>query len=174
MDRHMPGMDGVAATRLLRQAGFRRPMIAFTAGDQQETDALLEAGCDGVLNKPIDQSHLRSLLDRLLDAGPDSVRDSDEDAEIAHLITQFLDGLSGRRAQMEAALAGADRETMKTEAHQIKGTAGAMGYPLMTRQAGILEDLLKVTEPDWDRVRSELGALSEMIDRALSAAKTPG
>uniref|UniRef100_UPI00257F9A9A response regulator n=1 Tax=Marinobacter sp. UBA2678 TaxID=1946815 RepID=UPI00257F9A9A len=174
MDRHMPGMDGVAATRLLRQAGFRRPMIAFTAGDQQETDALLEAGCDGVLNKPIDQSHLRSLLDRLLDAAPYSVRDSDEDAEIAHLITQFLDGLSGRRAQMEAALAGADRETMKIEAHQIKGTAGAMGYPLMTRQAGILEELLKVTEPDWDRVRSELWALSEMIDRALSAAKTPG
>ena len=50
MDRHMPGMDGVDATRLLRQAGFRRPVIAFTAGDQPETDALLEAGCDGVLN----------------------------------------------------------------------------------------------------------------------------
>jgi HPt (histidine-containing phosphotransfer) domain-containing protein len=63
---------------------------------------------------------------------------------------------------------------MKTEAHQIKGTAGAMGYPLMTRQAGILEELLKVTEPDWERVRSELKELGEMIDRALAAAKTPG
>jgi HPt (histidine-containing phosphotransfer) domain-containing protein len=75
---------------------------------------------------------------------------------------------------MDAALADADREAMKTEAHQIKGTAGAMGYPLMTRQAGILEELLKVTEPDWDRVRSELKELGEMIDRALAAAKTPG
>ena len=76
--------------------------------------------------------------------------------------------------EMEAALASADREAMKTEAHQIKGTAGAMGYPLMTRQAGIVEDLLKVTEPDWDRVRSELKGLGEMIERALAAAKTPG
>ena len=75
---------------------------------------------------------------------------------------------------MDAALADADREAMKTEAHQIKGTAGAMGYPLMTRQAGILEELLKVTEPDWERVRSELKELGEMIDRALAAAKTPG
>jgi hypothetical protein len=49
-----------------------------------------------------------------------------------------------------------------------------MGYPLMTRQAGIVEDLLKVTEPDWDRVRSELKGLGEMIERALVAAKTPG
>ena len=32
---------------------------------------------------------------------------------------------------VDAALADADREAMKTEAHQIKGTAGAMGYPLM-------------------------------------------
>lgn len=67
MDRHMPGMDGVAATRLLRQAGFRRPIIAFTAGDQAENEALLEAGCDGgVLNKPIDHAHLQALLDRYL------------------------------------------------------------------------------------------------------------
>ena len=174
MDRHMPGMDGVAATRLLRQAGFRRPVIAFTAGDQQETDALLDAGCDGVLNKPIDQSHLTSLLDRLLGAGAVAAADASEDDEIAHLVAQFLEGLAARRARMEDALATADREAMKTEAHQIKGTAGAMGYPLMTRQAGILEDLVKVTEPDWDRVRSELRGLGEMIDRALTAAKAPG
>ena len=174
MDRHMPGMDGVDATRLLRQAGFRRPVIAFTAGDQQETDALLEAGCDGVLNKPIDQSHLTALLDRLLGTGPVFAADTGEDAEIAHLVAQFLDGLAARRTRMDAALADADREAMKTEAHQIKGTAGAMGYPLMTRQAGILEELLKVTEPDWERVRSELKELGEMIDRALAAAKTPG
>ncbi|MEC7377638.1 MAG: response regulator, partial [Pseudomonadota bacterium] len=172
MDRHMPGMDGVEATGLLRQAGFRRPVIAFTAGDQQETDALLQAGCDGVLNKPIDQAHLTSLLDRLLGAMLASSEANDEDAEIADLIARFLDGLSERRATMERALAQGDRDTLRTEAHQIKGTAGAMGYPLMTRQAGQLEALLKVTEPDWDRVRSELAELGEMIVRALAAAET--
>lgn len=171
MDRHMPGMDGVAATRLLRQAGFRRPIIAFTAGDQREIDALLAAGCDGTLNKPIDQSHLRPLLDRLPDAGSRSPTGLEDDADIARLVTQFLDGLAARRAAMERALAGSDRDTLKTEAHQIKGTAGAMGYPLMTRQAGILEALLKFTEPDWDRVRSALGELNEMIERALAAAQ---
>lgn len=127
-----------------------------------------------MLNKPIDQSHLTSMLDRLLGAGVVAAADASEDDEIAHLVAQFLDGLAARRARMEDALATADREAMKTEAHQIKGTAGAMGYPLMTRQAGILEDLVKVAEPDWDRVRSELRGLGEMIDRALTAAKAPG
>jgi len=174
MDRHMPGMDGVSATRLLRQAGFRRPVIAFTAGDQQETDALIEAGCDGVLNKPIDQSHLRAMLDRLLGPGSASDTTADEEAEIADLVGRFLDSLPGRQQRMGDALAHADPEVIRTEAHQIKGTAGAMGYPLMTRQAGRLEALLKVADPDWDRVRSELAGLGEMIDRALSASEAPG
>ena len=174
MDRHMPGMDGVAATRLLRQAGFRRPVIAFTAGDQQETDALLQAGCDGVLNKPIDQAHLRSLLERLLGLSTVALSEADEDAEIAHLVDQFLGSLAGRQQRMSDALARGDRGVIITEAHQIKGTAGAMGYPLMTRQAGQLEELVKATSPDWERVRSELDGLGEMIDRALAAAGARG
>lgn len=171
MDRHMPGMDGVAATTLLRQAGFRRPVIAFTAGDEQEIDALRQAGCDGVLNKPIDRARLTSLLDRLLGAQGGAAVDPDEDAEIAHLVRRFLDGLAARRAAMARALAEQDRHALKTEAHQIKGTAGAMGYPLMTRQAGTLEALLKVAAPDWDRVRSEFSELGDMIGRALAAAE---
>jgi PAS domain S-box-containing protein len=170
MDRHMPGMDGVAATRMLRQTGFRRPIIAFTAGDQQEVDALCEAGCDGVLNKPIDLSHLQSLLSRFLQPeGTDTVNTENDD-DIAHLVGQFLDGLNARQERMNLALAVQDVVTLKTEAHQIKGTAGAMGYPMMTRQAGALEALMKENDPDWSRVRDELSTLNDMIARALAAS----
>ncbi|WP_250832077.1 response regulator [Marinobacter sediminum] len=172
MDRHMPGMDGVAATRLLRQAGFRRPIIAFTAGDQKETDALLAAGCDGVLNKPIDQAHLQSVLDRFLQREARETVDEQEDEEIGRLVVQFLEGLEGRRQRIIEALSEDDAATLKTETHQIKGTAGAMGYPMMTRQAGAVEELLRSADPDWDRVRSELGTLNEMIVRALEGAAT--
>jgi len=171
MDRHMPGLDGVEATRLLRQAGFRRPIMAFTAGDQEETDALLAAGCDGVLNKPIDQSRLEALLSRYLARAGVDTPESAEDREIVALVVRFLDGLAQRKQAMADALAEHQVSVLRTEVHQIKGTAGAMGYPAMTRQAGILEDLLKGDgAPDWDRVRSELAKLDEMIDRARAAA----
>ncbi len=173
MDRHMPGLDGVAATKLLRQAGFRRPIMAFTAGDQQETDALLAAGCDGVLNKPIDQSRLETILARYLAPAGQEPREPSEDREIAALVARFLEGLAQRKQTMAAAFSDRLVESLRIEAHQIKGTAGAMGYPAMTRQAGILEGLLKDDEePDWDRVGSELAALAEMIDRARAAAAT--
>src|SRR5690554_1477560 len=166
MDRHMPGMDGVAATRLLRQAGFRRPIIAFTAGDQSENDALLEAGCDGVLNKPIDHGHLQALLDRYLQAEAPDMDSVDED--IGHLASRFLAGLPGRQERLKEALKTRNLAALQLESHQIKGTAGAMGYPLMTEQAAVLEQRTRAEDPDWLRIGSDLEKLDDMINRALA------
>ena len=173
MDRHMPGLDGVEATRLLRQTGFRRPIVAFTAGDQQEIEALQDAGCDGVLNKPMDTDHLLALLERTLGSPEPFTGDAltSEDSGIEALVEQFLSGLPARQQTMQRALAAEDTESLRSEAHQIKGTAGAMGYPAMTALAGAIEASLKASAPDWDRIRSELARLDEMIDRALTARK---
>ncbi len=168
MDRHMPGMDGVEATRLLRQAGFRRPVIAFTAGDQAEIDELTQAGCDGVLTKPIDHGHLTALLDRTLAASTSAQAEHAEQEGIQRLVEQFRAGLAERQQRMEKALRARDPRLLATEAHQIKGTAGAMGYPLMTEQAGRLEQALQVARPDWERVTAELQQLAQLIGRALA------
>lgn len=172
MDRHMPTMDGVAATRILRQTGFRRPVIAFTAGDQQEIEALTEAGCDGVLTKPIDQGRLAALLDRTLTARSDEpVSDPDTDG-IQRLVRQFLDGLSGRLQRMTTALEQDDYLQLCSEAHQIKGTAGAMGYPRMTEQAGELEGCLKTEVLNRTEIEGHMAQLSEQIEQALTAKAT--
>ncbi|MGO1659669.1 MAG: response regulator [Marinobacter sp.] len=175
MDRHMPAMDGVAATQLLRQAGFRRPIIAFTAGDQQETDALRDAGCDGVLDKPIDERRLQTLLSRFLEVVPAEMSTLDEDEGISSLVARFLSGLAERQRRMSQALASRNGDVLESEAHQIKGTAGAMGYPRMTQQAGIVETLLKTAKPQWGQISSELAILDEMIEREQPQDKTgPG
>ncbi|WP_303289996.1 response regulator [Marinobacter sp. SS5-14b] len=166
MDRHMPGMDGVAATRLLRQAGFRRPIIAFTAGDQSENDALLDAGCDGVLNKPIDHGHLQALLDRYLHAEAPDMDTVDDD--IGDLSMRFVAGLPARQRRMNGAVQTRDLSALQLESHQIKGTAGAMGYPLLTEQATVLEQASRDDPPDWLRIDSELATFNDMIDRALA------
>jgi len=57
MDLSLPGMDGLAATRVLKAdaATCHLPVVALTAHAMRGDAAMaLQAGCDGYLVKPID------------------------------------------------------------------------------------------------------------------------
>ncbi len=59
MDIQMPEMDGYEATRALREAGFKKPIVALTAHAMPEERArTLAAGCDGHLTKPLNRTEL--------------------------------------------------------------------------------------------------------------------
>jgi signal transduction histidine kinase/CheY-like chemotaxis protein len=68
MDLHMPGMDGLEATRRIRaieaeQGSTRTPIIALTANaSSEDRDACLAAGMDGFLIKPLDRERLGAAL----------------------------------------------------------------------------------------------------------------
>jgi two-component system, NarL family, sensor histidine kinase BarA len=67
-DIRMPGLDGIASTRALRQweratESVRTPVIAMTGQyDAEQTEACLEAGMDEVLLKPFRLDVLRRML----------------------------------------------------------------------------------------------------------------
>jgi CheY-like chemotaxis protein len=70
MDRQMPGMDGLEATRAIRRLpGWQQaPIVALTADALTETrDACLAAGMTSFLTKPVDADQLYSVLLELLD-----------------------------------------------------------------------------------------------------------
>lgn len=69
MDVQLPGMDGLAATRLLKSNAATRgiKVIALTAfamsGDEEK---IRGAGCDAYLAKPINYQEFQSLVTQLL------------------------------------------------------------------------------------------------------------
>jgi CheY-like chemotaxis protein len=63
MDMQMPVMDGLEATKTLRDHGYSGPIIALTANVLPEDRArCAEAGCTGFATKPIDRTHLYDAL----------------------------------------------------------------------------------------------------------------
>jgi two-component system, cell cycle response regulator DivK len=69
MDLSLPMLDGLAATRRIReQNGLGRvPIVAVSAHDSADFHAeALAAGCNEYVTKPIDFDQLVQLLDRLL------------------------------------------------------------------------------------------------------------
>lgn len=78
MDIKMPRMDGVAATRAIRELGGRSgsaPIVALTANaDPADVQTYLAAGMQDVVEKPIKPERLAMVLNALL---------ADEDAEAA-------------------------------------------------------------------------------------------
>lgn len=65
MDCQMPVMDGYVATRTLRAAGCRVPIIAMTANTSSgEARRCLDMGMNDYLAKPVTQASLREVLAR--------------------------------------------------------------------------------------------------------------
>jgi signal transduction histidine kinase/DNA-binding response OmpR family regulator len=76
MDLHMPGLDGLEATRRIRalESTTRTPIVALTASALAEDhEAALAAGMDGLLTKPLDRAALRAILDGITSASSRSL-----------------------------------------------------------------------------------------------------
>ena len=102
MDVQMPELDGIEATRKIRnwesRQGQHIPIIAMTAHAMKgDRERCLEAGMDDYVSKPIESHILRNVLARWLETTPDQ---SDEKIEEAAFEAQKFsmdsdDGLFG-------------------------------------------------------------------------------
>lgn len=111
MDIHMPEIDGIEATVLIREleSGRRTPIAALTANAMEgDRERFLESGMDDYLSKPFDRQSLESLVSRWLGTdGGDTEEGSDSDdvtvldsvdALDAGVLAQLLSVYSGERA----------------------------------------------------------------------------
>jgi CheY-like chemotaxis protein len=67
MDHMMPIMDGIEATKKLRELGYKEPIVALTANAVAgQAEIFLENGFDDFISKPIDIRRLNTVLNTFI------------------------------------------------------------------------------------------------------------
>jgi CheY-like chemotaxis protein len=178
MDRQMPVMDGLTATRTIRaweQANDRSstPIIALTASALKgDREACMAAGCTAFLTKPIKQEVLlQAIKAHSMVAPPASNEESSrKDTVLAHANYKFADRipayLQNCRQNVIAMLDALDRvdfETVKFLGHQMRGSGGAYGFQTITDIGAALQQAAE--RADTDESRMWVGELSRCLDR---------
>ena len=172
MDVHMPELDGLGATRRIRQFELshsrpRTPVVALTASVlEEDRQAALAAGMDGFATKPIESALLRVEIARVLGlaignmaaARHDSSGSEDANAPLdyAHGVRLWGHASAWRRAlrrfsqeqgQGGARLMALMRSGEWLEArglvHRWRGVAGSLAMPQVLQAARPVEDLLR-------------------------------
>ena len=178
MDRQMPVMDGLTATRAIReweQANHRplTPIVALTAaalkGDQEQC---LAAGCTAYLSKPIKQEVLLRAIKELAIVAPLPAPEESRRAEriLVRVNPKFADLIPGflqnRRQDVSAILDALDRgdfQTVESLGHGMKGAGGAFGFQAITDIGAALEQAAE--SADNDALRKGVIELSSYLDR---------
>ena len=150
MDRQMPVMDGLTATRTIRawEADHNRvatPIIALTASALKgDREMCLLAGCSAFLTKPIKQAVLlRAISDSRVSAKPAPSLPfsaaTPQGPVKASMITRFLFRCRANVATMQGDLDEADFGSVATLGHQLCGAGSMFGFDRLTEIGAGLE-----------------------------------
>jgi PAS domain S-box-containing protein len=201
MDFQMPTIDGLAATRLIRQQALeagrpRVPVIAMTASVLAEhRRASVDAGMDGFASKPVDWFALSHEIARVLGLGsvqqhvdlPAQERltlnrqaglrrwSNKEDAyleALAHFEAQH----AGLAQALAAQASGANYRALRMLSHRVRGVAANLGLELLADHLGKLEGMVdgdsgKLYPGAEDTLHDALAQLCVLLDGALEAAR---
>jgi signal transduction histidine kinase/CheY-like chemotaxis protein len=193
MDVQMPVLDGLEATRQIRQreqtTGVRMPIVAMTAHAMTgDCELCLQAGMDDYLSKPINRQELMGVLARLganKAASPSEqkytqefvVHDVVDKSEllsrmggdwqlVQELIDIFLAGSGLLLQQVSDAVTSQDADGVDRAAHKLKGTISIFGSHAATETAQALETM------GHDRDLHDAGEAFAQLKEQIAALET--
>ncbi|MBT5747089.1 MAG: response regulator, partial [Gammaproteobacteria bacterium] len=130
MDMQMPIMDGIEATRKIKQSGSTVPIIAVTANVMQKhRDAFEAAGCDDFMAKPFEKETLMRVLRSYLKRGQNTITHTRTSVVDDKLMEVFYKDTTKNREELIVALAKNDLDSVREISHNIKGSASLFGHP---------------------------------------------
>jgi len=182
MDVQMPVMDGIEATRRIRErergTGDHVHIAALTAHSMKgDRERFLAAGMDGYLSKPLDRAELSALLRRVAPPPPPTPERAAALVDMAELeqrvagdlelarevLALFGDECDKITRAIDEALTGNDSAALRAAAHALKGMAASISAGALREASSNMEQA--GATGDLDRARAALPGLQELARR---------
>lgn len=175
MDIQMPEMNGIQATKIIREElGINIPIIAMTASAMKgEKEGCLASGMNDYFSKPFEHSDLNRMLHKHLDVEKPREKLFDieafmelvgHDTDFAkHLVNMFAANTPAVLQQLKTKCEEKRYTELYTDVHNLKGTIGFFGKKE-------LDDLLATIEKDLTAGNYSAQVLSDIrvLDRKLN------
>ena len=177
MDRQMPVMDGLAATRDIRawedlNGRTPIPIIALTASALKgDREMCLAAGCTAFLTKPIRQSVLlQAIREHSANTGvpsggevnPALIRSTLAAERLALQSPRYLANCRENVVKMLLALDVLDLETVATLGHNLAGSGASFGLPAISAIGASIQTTAEADDPNG--ARAEIASLAAFLD----------
>jgi signal transduction histidine kinase/ActR/RegA family two-component response regulator len=182
MDVEMPVMGGLESVRsireLQRQAGQQPSVIAaFSAHDDEGTRAqCLEAGFDLYLAKPSSREEVFAVLcgqDPALATRPGGLAPRDGEIWVEPglmpLMPEFLSSRRQLAEQLALAVAGGERDAIRTTAHKLAGSLAMYGFKAASNASRELEEAAGTGE--LGELQARCAALGKLLAQARPVAR---
>ena len=169
MDLQMPVMDGIEASRRIRQwenGGFHTFLVALTASYLPEQGhVLFEAGIDNYVSKPFEMEQVQQLLkygllarnyeqaaqsvvlenelqpEKIIDFQKGIVQVGGDEDTFRELLGDFIEGLPKRLRSIQQFYVKRDLVELSRAAHNLSGIAGNLGALQLSNCAKKLDKL---------------------------------
>ncbi len=183
MDIQMPDMNGIQATRQIRElssSNSQVPIIAITANIMDEDrERCLTAGMNGFIKKPVDPMLLNAEIAKVLNISSQNnpthkaplsyhylnserittLEQAVSRRDLIALFKEFFTNISLELNTIQEALSSYDLETLTQTAHKIKGASANLGLPVIAREAELLEkSSLSNSQSECNQLIAEISA----------------
>lgn len=189
MDIQMPVLNGYDTTRLLRDEGYKGPIIALTASAiSGEREKCIAAGMDDYITKPINEELFVTVIDKWMvkkTVEPDQpeatlplysldglyVISKGREDFVTKMIQLFCDQMPITLSDLNHALENTDLSNISKLAHKLKSTIDHLGILSIQRVIRDIESLSDENAPVSELIPM-IDQVNRVIDRVILDLQT--
>jgi len=177
MDMQMPVMNGIDATKYLREMGYTKPIVALTANAMKEDrTSFHQAGCNSFIKKPISQQEFKECIFKYLkeveiieeQKEPITSTILIDEPEMKDLIDRFIEKIPEYITRIKKSNDNRNWQELRENVHDLKGTSGNYGFDELYKLSQDIE--FELTKENYRGVQYDIDKLDNVYIRIKSGA----